>query len=32
MRRAGLAARALAPWLTDRGDGGWFGEERFPPT
>ena len=32
MRRAGLAARALAAWLTDRGGAGWFGEARFAPT
>jgi len=31
MRRAGLAARALAAWLTDKRGAGWFGEERFAP-
>jgi DNA polymerase-4 len=30
MRRAGLAARALALWFTERDTAGWFGEERFP--
>jgi len=31
MRCAGLAARALAAWLTDKRGAGWFGEERFAP-
>ena len=32
MRRAGLAARALAALLTDRGGAGWFDEESLAPT